>query len=77
MGIILQESEFWFISKVVPGFDHATVDCYRIISTKQLMVPNCSDGKTRYSSIEWDNILQRGIRLMENDDHLPRKSLLA
>jgi len=43
-----QESEPWHCSKVSPGFNHNTVECYFIVSPQPLKEPESSDGTVRH-----------------------------
>jgi len=68
-----QESEPWHCSKVSPGFNHETVECYFIISPQPLKEPESSDGTVRHSSIELYNLLKRGALLLSNVENLPKR----
>jgi len=72
-----QESEPWYCSKVSPGYNHETVNCYLIVSTKPLKGSDSSDGTNRYSSIELYNFLKRDTLLLETAGNLPKRFKLV
>ena len=72
-----QTSEPWYCSKVSPGFNHETVECYFIVSPQPLKEPDSSDDTVRYSSIELYNLLKRGTLLLSNVENLPKSFKLV
>ena len=72
-----QESEPWYCSKVSPGYNHETMNCYLIVSPKPLKESDCSDDTIRYSSIELYNFLKRGTLLIETAGKLPKRFKLV
>ena len=64
-------------SKVSPGFNHETMDCYLIVSPKPLKKSDCSSGTIRYSSIELYNFLMRGTLLPETAGNSPKRFKLV
>jgi len=72
-----QQQDPWYCSKVSPGFNHETVDCYFIMAPQPLKEPEHMCGMVHYSSIELYNFLKRGTIRMETSGKLPKKFKLV
>ena len=72
-----QQHNPWYCSKVSPGFNHETVDCYIIVAPQPLKEPEHKGGMVRYSSIELYNLLKRGTILLETSGKLHKKFKLV
>jgi len=72
-----QNSEPWYCSKISPGFNHETMDCYLILSPKPLKKSDCSDCTIRYSSIELYNFFKKGAPIPETTGNPPKRFKLV
>ena len=72
-----QKHDPWYCSKVSPGFNHETVDCYFIVAPQPLKELEHISGMVRYSSIELYSFLKRGTILLETSGKLPKKFKLV
>jgi len=59
-----QKEETWSCFKTSPGFTHASVECYLIVSLKLLKEPEGSEDTIRYSNIVLYDFLKKGILLI-------------
>ena len=72
-----QQHDPWYCSKVSPGFNHETVDCYFIVAPQPFKEPEHIGCMVHYSSIELYNFLKRGTILLETSGKLPKKFKLV
>jgi len=56
-----QKTERWSCFKISPGFTHGSLECYLIVSPKQLKEPEGSKDTIYYSNEELHDYIEKGI----------------
>jgi len=68
-----QQHDPWYCSKISPGFNHETVDCYFIVAPQPLKEPEHIGGMVRYSNVELFYFLNRGTLLLETSGKILKR----